>query len=118
MRIFCLINAVLEISVGIMLLFLPTLVPDVADLDAQGLTFARMYGGAALAVGLLAYQAWKNADTYAVTSLVLTGLTVFHIGVTIAAYLGFSAGAATFLPIAILHGALAGLSLFFVFKNN
>ena len=50
----------LEILAGIVLLLIPTIAPGVADTDAVGLTFTRMYGGAALAVGFFAIQTWQK----------------------------------------------------------
>ena len=117
MKQFILVNAILEILAGIVFLLMPTIAPGVADTDAIGLTFTRMYGGAALAVGLFALQTWQNSSNSTLVQVFFKSIAIFHVGVTTAAILGSLAGNDDAIAVAGLHGILALISLYFVFKK-
>ncbi len=117
MKQFILVNAILEILAGVVLLLMPTIAPGVADTDSVGLTFTRMYGGAALAVGFFAFQTWQNMSNNTLVQVFLKSIAIFHLGVTSAAILGSSAGNEDAIAVAGLHGILALISLYFVFKK-
>lgn len=115
MKIFILVNAILELSAGLVFLFLPHLVPGVSDTDIIGVTFARMYGAAALSIAWLSFQSWKSMSPESLQIFFRT-ISIFHTAVALAALIGFNSGADDFLTVNILHGILAIISLSFLFK--
>mgnify|MGYP000639826429 CR=1 FL=1 len=117
MKVFILIMGVIELLAGLLLFLAPTVAPGLEDLSITGITLARMYGGAALAVGWFAIQTWKNMVLVLVQSCLKT-FAVFHIGVSIATFLGYNAGMQDFLPVSILHGLLAVLSVYFLVQKK
>jgi hypothetical protein len=117
MKQFILVNAILEMVVGATLLFLPTFAPGVSDTDAVGVTFVRMYGAAALAIGFLALQIWQNIGNTALVQVLLKSLVAFHVCVGIANILGYNAGYEDALGVAGLHGLLSIGVLYFMFKK-
>ncbi len=54
------------------------------------LTFARMYGAAALAIGFFAVQVWRNFDSEYLRKAFLQTFTVFHIGVAAAIWITYT----------------------------
>ena len=117
MKQFIWANAILELLAGVVLLLMPTIAPGVADTDAVGITFTRMYGGAALAIGYFAFQTWQNKSNNTLVQVFLKSIAVFHIGVTSAAILGSVAGNEDAIAVAGLHGVLTLITLYFIFKK-
>lgn len=113
MKVFVLITAAIEILAGLIMLFVPGAIPDLAGADVNTLVFVRMYGAGAITVALFALAVWKNFENLAFQDMFVRGFTVFHIGVTLANIWGYNNGAAHCLKVAILHGVLALITLFF-----
>lgn len=105
MKVFILITAVIELIAGILLFVQPGLIPELDPLDPMTVTLARMYGGAALAIGYYALLVWKHMNTGAVNGF-LKIFTFFHALVALACHFGYSNGLESFLGAAILHGVL------------
>jgi len=113
MKIFLLLNAILEILAGIVMFLAPSNLPGYKDASAQTTGWVSMYGAAALAVGFFALLTWRsypNADL--VYTCILT-LIIFHAGVMTAAFKGYRSGMKDMMPVAILHGVIAIATLFF-----
>jgi len=113
MKIFILLNAIIEILAGLVMFLFPNKLPSPEGITPRAGTLASMYGAAALAIGFFALQVWRtypNADL--VYTLLLT-LVIFHAGVMTAAYRGVRSGIKDMMPVAILHGVLALASLYF-----
>ncbi len=113
MKIFILINAILEILAGIIMFLAPKSLPGYKDASLSTTSWVSMYGAGALAVGFFAFLTWRsypNADV--VYSFILTFL-IFHAGVMAAAARGYRAGMKDMMPVAVLHGVLAIATLYF-----
>ena len=66
MKTFILLNAIIEISAGLIFLIIPTLIPGVSETDITGFGYARMYGAGAIAFAAMNFQIWKtdNQDIF------------------------------------------------------
>lgn len=118
MKLFILINAILEIGAGLLFLTAPTLVPGTEDTSLDGLVFLRMYGAAALAVGITAMMIWRNYERTDLHKVFLTLFGIFHVGVTIANAIGYASGEENCLPVILLHGVLAIITIYFYAKQR
>ncbi len=118
MKLFVLINAIIEILAGVILFFAPTIVPEYANASGDTLTFLNMYGAAALAMGLIALLIWKNYESVELQDLFVKAFSLFHAGVAIANFKGYTSGLEHNLGPAILHGALALIALYFLFSKK
>jgi hypothetical protein len=77
-----------------------------------------MYGGAALAVGIGALVMWQNYDSREFRRLFVILFSVFHTGVTIANVIGYLGGDDQCVPVFVLHGVLAIITLFYFTKHR
>ena len=118
MKPFILVNAILEIGAGILFLTAPALVPGTEDTSLDGLIFLRMYGAAALAAGTTALMIWRHYDRTDLHKVFLTLFSVFHVGVTVANAIGYASGEENCLPVFVLHGVLAIITIFFYTKHR
>jgi hypothetical protein len=118
MKLFVFVNAIIEILAGLILFFVPTIVPDYANASGDTLTFINMYGAAAMVMGLIALLIWKNYESIVMQDLFVKAFSLFHAGVAIANLKGFSRGLEHDLGPAILHGILALITLYFLFSKK
>ena len=84
MKKFILISAIIELLAGAILFIAPQLVPDLAVGSSSHMAMARMYGAAALGLGVFAVQVWRNFDNETMTRAFLTVFLVFNL----AAFIG------------------------------
>ncbi|MEZ4888247.1 MAG: hypothetical protein R3E32_26190 [Chitinophagales bacterium] len=117
MKNFVLLTAILEILAGIILLFVPQIVPTMAESTAMGYTMARMYGAAALAIGYFAVQVWRNFDSHDLKKAFLNTFILFHTGVAVAIFIAYSGGGASEFAPGILHTVLALITIFYFAKK-
>lgn len=118
MKIFILLNAILEISVGVLMIFAPHLIPGIDANNIMEITLARMYGAAAMTVGIYALKVWKTMLSKPQINSCLQLLSIFHIGVANAAFTGFNRGLSDFLLVFILHMVLFLGAIFFWWRNK
>lgn len=118
MKVFILITAVIELLAGIAMLLVPHLIPDFANANDLSLTLSRMYGGAAIGLGLFALQVWRHMRSQVMQQAFLQSFLIFHLAVSGAAYFGFSNGAFKDPAVAILHLILALVTAYFYFKSR
>ncbi len=118
MKNFILITAIIELLAGVVLFMMPTLMPELNDPSVNEIVFMRMYGAAALTVGLIALIIWKNAENNLMQSLFVKAFTLFHAGVAIANLKGFLSGSEQCLPPFGLHALLALITLYFWIKKK
>ncbi len=116
MRTFILLAGLGEVLVGLEFLFAPGLITEIASNDVAGTTFTRMYGAAALAVGVLSLIVWKRLESNWVKPFFAV-FSIFHAGVTLACYKGYTEGGEGFLPVCGLHAILLVISLLFYFRE-
>lgn len=113
MKIFLLINAILEIVAGIIMFLAPKALPGNKEASAQTTTWISMYGAAALGIGFFAFLAWRNYPNAELTYTFILTFLLFHTGVMAAAARGYRAGLKDMMPVAILHGVFAIATLYF-----
>lgn len=118
MERFILISAVIELLAGAILFFTPQWVPDLAQGPGSHMAMGRMFGAAALGLGVFAFQVWRNFDNEPLIKIFLSSFLVFHIGTFIAILASFMAGVFTSPGAAILHLILAIITAYYLFKNN
>jgi len=118
MRLFILINAIIEILAGVILFFAPSIVPEFASASGDTLTFINMYGAAAMAMGLIALLIWKQYESLELQDLFVKAFSLFHAGVAIANYKGYTSGLEHCMGPAALHGVLAIVTLYFLFTRK
>lgn len=118
MKKFILISAIIELIAGIVLFFVPQLVPDLAQGPGSHMAMGRMYGAAALGLGIFAFQTWKNFDNDTLVKTFLTSFLIFHLTVFIGALSSFMADVFANPGAAVLHFLLAIFTAYFLFKKN
>ena len=118
MKLFMLINGIIEILAGLVLFFGHSQVPELAGADAITLTLVKMYGAAALAVGIFSIICWRNYPNPALINAFLSTFLIFHIGV-FAATQGALHGEGFETPGApILHLTMGLITLYFLVQNR
>ena len=118
MKRFIFISAILELVVGAILFFAPQVVPDLANGLSSHMAMARMYGAAALGLGIFAFQVWRNFDNEAMVKTFLAAFLIFNLAVFIALLSSFLAGVFANPGGALLHLVLAIFTGRYFFKNN
>ena len=118
MKNFILISAIIELLVGVILFFVPQLVPDFAQGPGSHMAMGRMYGAAALGLGIFAFQVWRNFDNEVLVKTFLSSFLIFHIGAFIAILATFMAGVFGNPGAAFLHLILGIFTVHYLFKNN
>ena len=118
MKVFVLITAVIELLAGTAMLFAPQVIPDFANANAQSITLSRMYGAAAIGLGFFAFQVWQHMRSQVMQNAFLQTFLVFHIGVAMAAYMGYTTGGFRDPSVAILHLILALITAFFFLRKE
>ena len=106
MKVFVLITAIIELLAGVVFFFAPHLIPDFANANPLSTTLAKMYGGAAIGLGLFALQVWRHMRSQVMQQAFLKSFLIFHFGVAAAGYFGHSNGAFQDLSTCILHLSL------------
>lgn len=118
MKKFILISSIVELLAGVVLFFAPQLVPDLAQGAGSHMAMGRMYGAAALGLGIFAFQVWRNFENEILVKVFLSSFLIFHIGVFIAIIASFMAGVFANPGAAMLHLILAIFTAYYLFKNN
>lgn len=118
MKVFVLITAVIELLAGLVFFFAPHLLPDLANANPLSTTLAKMYGGAAIGLGLFALQVWRHMRSQVMQLAFLQSFLIFHFGVAVAGYFGYSNGAFQGLSACILHSLLGLVTAYFYFMNR
>lgn len=118
MKLFMLINGIIEILAGLVLFFGHSQVPELVDADAITLTLVKMYGAAAIAAGVFSIICWRNYPDAALVNAFLSTFLIFHIGVFAATQsaiygVGFETPGAP-----ILHLIMGLITLYFLVRNR
>ena len=117
MKVFILINAIIEILAGIVLFLLPEMLATDST-SADGLIFLRMYGGAALAVGVTALIIWRNYESADMLKIFVILFSIFHTGVAAANAIGYNDGIESCMGPLGLHAILAAICIYFLTKHK
>ena len=118
MKRFILITAIIELLAGLILFFMPQLIPDLAQGPGSHMAMGRMFGAAALGLGVFAFQVWRNVDSKLLVKTFLSSFLVFHLTVFIALLASFMAGIFANPGAALLHLILGIFTAYYVFKTN
>ena len=118
MKVFVLITAVIELLAGAVFFFAPHLIPDFANANPLSTTLAKMYGGAAIGLGLFALQVWRHMRSQVMQQAFLQAFLLFHFGVAAAGYFGYSNGAFKDLSTCILHLTLGLITAYFLITKR
>lgn len=118
MKVFVLITAVIEILAGLVFFFAPHLIPDLNNANPLATAVAKMYGGAAIGLGLFALQVWQHMRSQVMQQAFLRSFVLFHFGVSAAGYFGFSSGAFKDLATCILHLILGLVTAYFLWAKR
>ena len=118
MKVFVLITAVIELLAGLVFFFAPHLIPDFANANPLSTTLAKMYGGAAIGLGLFVLQVWRHMRSQVMQQAFLKSFLLFHFGVSAARYFGYSNGAFKDLSACILHLILGLVTAYFLYATR
>ena len=103
MKRFIFISAVIEFLAGAIFFFAPQLIPDLANGQSSHMAMARMYGAAALGLGVFAWCVWRNFNRKEMVSSFLLSFLVFNAGAFIGILSSFIAGVFANPGGALLH---------------
>ncbi len=106
------VNAALEILAGAIFFFTPEMFPNASGAEIETLMI-RMYGAAALAIGVCSFLAAQRLDNRVLVRVLLTTFVIFHVGVALVNWMG-----APDMGAAILHTVMAVLFLYLYFTEK
>lgn len=118
MRTFILISTIIELLAGAALFFAADKIPLLGHCDAGDFALLKMYGAAALGMGVFGLSAYRNFGSERLVSTFLTSFLIFHIGVALAAKSAFAAGVLPDMNTTYLHSLLALITGWFWIKNQ
>ncbi len=78
MKNLILISALIELLAGIVLFFTPQLILDLAQGSGSHLAMGRLYGTAALGLGIFALQVWRNFENETLVKAYLPSFLIFQ----------------------------------------
>ena len=116
MKLFILLNALLELGVGVLMILFSKQLPGIDASDIMTVTLARMYGAAAITIGFYALKVWKTMLSVPQIKSCLTILAVFHLGIAYVAFGGYWDGISLFAGVAILHLLLLLIAIGFIWN--
>jgi len=118
MKRFIFISALIELLAGMVLFFFPQVVPDLAEGQGSHMAMARMYGAAALGLGVFAFQVWRRSDDDRLVRIFLSTFLIFNLGAFIGIFSSFLAGIFANPGGALLHLILGIFSAYYFIKYN
>ncbi len=117
MKRFIFISAIIEILAGSIMFFMPQLIPDLSGGTSSHMAMARMYGAAALGLGVFAIQVWRNIDNGSLVQAFLSAFLIFNFTAFIGLFSSFLAGVFANPGAAMLH-LILGLYTSYYFINK
>jgi len=118
MKRFVFISALIELLAGAIMFFAPQLVPDLAQGTSSHMAMARMYGAAALGLGVFAFYVWRNFDNEQLVRAFLVAFMIFNLAAFIGIFSSFLAGVFANPGGALLHFILGLFSIYFFINKN
>ncbi len=115
MQIFILLTSALELLVGFVMLLKPSLIPQFSKASPLALMGARMYGAAAITIGVYAALVGLHIEDVALHHPFLIVFLVFHTLVALSVLISRGAGEPADIKVAVLHGVLAAITAYFLF---
>lgn len=118
MKVLIILTLIVELVVGLILLVVPDIAPQLSGVDGAGLTMSRMYGAAAITMAVMCFWTLRYYKLDGVVDLFLHVMIAFQflvIAATVISYIkGENSDAA---PILLHSGFLIGY-IFFYFKRR
>jgi putative intracellular protease/amidase len=118
MRKFILISTIIELVAGSIFFLAPQAIPDFNTSVSGHMGMARMYGAAALGLGILGFYTWSNSFDNLLVKVFLTVFLVFNIGAFIGILSSFLGGVFANPGGAVLHLILALFSGYYYIKHD
>ncbi len=118
MKRFIFISALIEILAGVIMFFAPQVVPDLAQGTSSHMAMARMYGAAAMGLGVFAVQVWRNVDSEPLVRAFLGAFLIFNLAAFIGLLSSFLAGVFANPGGAMLHLILSIFTSYYFIKNR
>ncbi len=118
MKKFILLSAIIELLAGTILFFAPQVVPDLAEGTSSHMAMARMYGAAALGLGVFAIQVWRNVDNEPLVRAFLSAFLIFNLTAFIGFLSGFLAGVFANPGGAVLHLILGLFTAYYLINHQ
>jgi len=118
MKKFILVSTLIELLAGTILFFAPQLVPDLSQGIGSHMAIARMYGAAALGLGVFAFFTWRNFENTALVKAFLAAFLVFNLGAFIGILSSFLAGVFANPGGAMLHLILGIFTSYYFINVN
>jgi len=118
MKRFIFISTLIELIAGAIMFFAPQVVPDLAVGTSSHMAMARMYGAAALGLGVFAFYVWRNFDNDQMVRAFLMAFMIFNLAAFIGILSSFLAGVFANPGGALLHLVLGLFSIYFFIKKN
>lgn len=116
MKLFILLTGLGEILVGLTMLIKPKLIPQFAKASSTAITTARMYGAAAISIGVFALLVWDRFNNVILHNPFLIVFLVFHVLVALAVFISVKSGETKDSKVAILHTILALATAYFLWS--
>ncbi len=115
MKLFILLTGIGELLVGLLMLLKPNAIPQFAKASPITRATARMYGAAAIAIGVFAVLVATSFEQIALHQPFLTVYLVFHALVALSVFIAIRSGESADMKVGILHAVLAAGTAFFLF---
>lgn len=115
MKIFILLTGIGELLVGILMFLKPNLIPQYAKASPITLATARMYGAAAIAIGIFAILVGTNFSQIELHEPFLIVYLVFHAMVALSIFVAIRSSEPADSKIGVLHTILALITAYFLF---
>ena len=116
MKIFIIVVGLLELLVGSVLMINPRLMAAYKKGNNALITTARMYGAAAISIGIFAVYIYLNFENTILHEPFLIVFVAFHFLVSLAIIISFLLKQTRDLKIAILHGLFFIITLYFLIQ--
>jgi len=118
MKILIWLTLVVELLVGLLLLFVPSLAPPLVGVEGMGLAMARLYGAAAVTIAVLCFWAIKFYDSSAAVSLFLHTMIAFQFLVIVSLVISYVKGDNLDLGALLLHSVFLIAYIYFYIKKR
>ncbi|MFK7908258.1 MAG: hypothetical protein AB8B69_24220 [Chitinophagales bacterium] len=116
MQVFILLTGIGELLVGLLMFLKPNAIPQFAKASPTTRATARMYGAAAISIGVFAVMVGLHLEEASLLHHFLIIYLIFHILVAASVFLAIRVGESADTKIGILHTILAAITAFFLFS--
>ena len=118
MKILIWITLVVELVVGLALLIIPNMAPQLVGVEGMGLAMARMYGAAAIVIAVLCFWVLRYYKSAEAVGLFLHTMIAFQFMVIVAMVISYVKGENLDIAPIILHSVFLIAYVFYYFKKR